>query len=113
MQWIADKIVDESDYCPLNLEQIKSAFNEQAERIERLSKEGNEQNFGELKRKLDEELERIDQLNKNLVPLNEVGYRHYDELAKKVEQLELLHEHLLNQHRLKLVDQLEFRLEHL
>ena len=113
VQRIAEKIVDESEHCHLNLEQIKSAINEQAERIERLSKEDNERNFGELKRQLDEEAERIGQLNTNLEPLNEVGYRHYDELVKKVKQLELLHKHLLNQHQLKLVDQLEFRLEHL
>lgn len=113
VQQIAERIVDESEHCHLNLEQIKSAINEQSERIERLSQTDNEANFEQLKRQLDEEADRIAQLNKSLEPLNEVGYRHYDELSKKVKQLELLHKHLLNQHQLKLVDQLEFRLEHL
>lgn len=113
VQDIAEKIVDESQICHLNLEQIKSNINERSELIERLSKEDNEQNFNKILDQLNEEGERIDYLNKNLEPLNQVGYRHYDELDKKVKQLEQLHKHLLNQHQLKLVDQLKFRLEHL
>ena len=113
VQKIAEKIVDESEICHLNLEQTKLNINEQSERIEHLNKEDNEHNFNAIKQQLNDENERLNYLNKNLEPLNQIGYRHYDELDKKVKQLEQLHKHLLNQYQLKLVDQLTFRLEHL
>lgn len=112
-QKIAEKIVDESEICHLNLEQIESNINEQSDRIEHLSKEDNEHNFYQILQQLNDEAKRIDYLNKSLEPLNQVSYLYYDELDKKVKQLEKLHKHLLNQHQLKLVDQLKFRLEHL